>query len=307
MEFKGPQEPAFRGTKVGRIYLTTHRMIFNSKSSSDEMQSFSFPFITLSEVELEQPVFGANYIKGKVRAQPGGNWMGEAKFKLIFKSGGAIEFGQAMLKAAHMATRNANMNDPPPPYVPPTGQWYQAPPPAYTPPVQGYYGWVPPTQHFPQQPPTDGVFMTDAPPPYPGIAPQGQTGGGYGGGGGWPPQGGAGGVAPGGGGWMGGPQGGGGYPPMQGYPPQQGGYPPPQQTGGYPPQTGGFQQGANYPSPSGYPQFQGAAGGFPDAKAAEAAQSAYYDPNRPQMAYVPPPAYYETPPSYQDATHKKDQ
>lgn len=31
---------------------------------------------------------------------------------------------------------------------------------------------------------------------------------------------------------------------------------------------------------------------FSDAKAAEAAQSAYYDPNKPQMAYVPPPAYY---------------
>jgi hypothetical protein len=31
---------------------------------------------------------------------------------------------------------------------------------------------------------------------------------------------------------------------------------------------------------------------FQDAKAAEAAQSAYYDPNRPQMAFVPPPAYY---------------
>lgn len=29
-----------------------------------------------------------------------------------------------------------------------------------------------------------------------------------------------------------------------------------------------------------------------DAKAAEAAQNAYYDPNRPQCAYVPPPAYY---------------
>lgn len=29
-----------------------------------------------------------------------------------------------------------------------------------------------------------------------------------------------------------------------------------------------------------------------DAKAAEAAQSAYYDPNKPQCAYVPPPAYY---------------
>lgn len=28
---------------------------------------------------------------------------------------------------------------------------------------------------------------------------------------------------------------------------------------------------------------------FADAKAAEAAQSAYYDPNKPQTAYVPPP------------------
>ena len=37
-------------------------------------------------------------VQGKVRAQPGGNFVGEAKFKLHFKSGGAIDFGQAMLK-----------------------------------------------------------------------------------------------------------------------------------------------------------------------------------------------------------------
>lgn len=53
-------------------------------------------------MELEQPVFGANYIKGKVRAQPNGKWVGEAKFKLTFKSGGAVDFAQAMLKAASM-------------------------------------------------------------------------------------------------------------------------------------------------------------------------------------------------------------
>lgn len=53
-------------------------------------------------MEIEQPVFGANYIKGKVRAQPNGNWIGEAKFKLTFKRGGAIDFGQAMLKAAYL-------------------------------------------------------------------------------------------------------------------------------------------------------------------------------------------------------------
>lgn len=52
---------------------------------------------------MEQPVFGSNYIKGKVRAQPNGNWVGEAKFKLIFKKGGAIDFGQAMLRAASMS------------------------------------------------------------------------------------------------------------------------------------------------------------------------------------------------------------
>ena len=44
----------------------------------------------------------------QVRAQPGGNFTGEAKFKLHFKSGGAIDFGQAMLKAATMASRNFN-------------------------------------------------------------------------------------------------------------------------------------------------------------------------------------------------------
>jgi len=48
------------------------------------MVSFSFPFVALKDVELEQPVFGANYIKGKVRFYrlafgwqgPGGSWGG---------------------------------------------------------------------------------------------------------------------------------------------------------------------------------------------------------------------------------------
>lgn len=131
------------------------------------------------QVEIEQPVFGANYIKGIVRAQPNGNWHGEAKFKLTFKHGGAIEFGQAMLKTVSMSqywdktvlslrssvhvyynffitfavsTNNA-FSDNPPPYSAPAGPWYQAPPPTYTPPQTGYYGWVPPTHAFPDAPP----------------------------------------------------------------------------------------------------------------------------------------------------------
>lgn len=69
-----------------------------------------------------QPVFGANYIKGKIRAQPNGNFTGETKFKMSFKSGGCIDFGQALLRAASMAQRNSN-GMAPPPYEPPGNNW----------------------------------------------------------------------------------------------------------------------------------------------------------------------------------------
>ncbi|XP_063535572.1 WW domain-binding protein 2 [Cydia strobilella] len=251
VDFYGNDTPEFKGSKNGRMYLTTHRMIYNSKNVTDSLRSFSFPFIALQDVNVEQPMFSANFIKGKVRAQPNGNFIGEVKFKLVFKSGGAIEFGQAMLKAAHLASRHGTPGAAPPPYTPPTGPWYAAPPPAYAPPPQGYYGWVPPYTAFPDQPPPNSVFVSNSPPPYPGVA-----GAGY-------------------------PAGAGGLsgaaaasaPAPPGYP------------GGFaPPQTNGM-------SPN-------------DAKAAEAARSAYYDPNRPQTAYVPPP--YDQPPSYQESTSKKE-
>jgi len=218
------------GDNSGRLYLTTHRMIFNNKKSSASLKSFSFPFVALRDVELEQPIFGANYIKGKVIAQPNGNFQGEVKFKLHFKSGGAIDFGTAMLKAAQMASRHFS-GDAPPPYTAPSGPWYAAPPPAYTPNPQGYMGWVPPTNVFPEQPPPNSVYMTDAPPPYPGI--NGNFGG---------------------------------YVP--------------------PPQT----------------QPQGAAGGF----APPPVQTGYYDPNAPQMGFVPPPTNVELPPSYDESEKKKN-
>ncbi|XP_065340417.1 WW domain-binding protein 2 [Cloeon dipterum] len=233
LDFSGGHQAEMKGNKTGRLFLTTHRMIFLNSDAKDKMQSFSFPFVTMSEVELEQPIFGANFIKGKVRAQDNGGWVGEAKFKLHFKHGGAIDFGQAMLKASQMASRNGPPSAPPA-YVAPNGGFYPAPPPAYTPPPNGYYGWTPPTNVFPDQPAANSVFMTDMPPPYPGI---------------------------------------------NGYNGYASASAPPQQ--------------AMQPTAA-------------QAKAMEAAQSAYYDPNRPQCAYVPPPAYYEPPPAYHDAS-KKDQ
>jgi len=160
--------PHFKGKKHGRVYLTTHRVIFNNKDAKDTLQSFSMPFFTMKELELEQPVFGANYIKGKVKPEPNGNWEGEGHFKMWFNKGGAIEFGQAMMHAGKMASRYF----PPqlPVYSPPTAGYYQAPPPAYAPPGGQMYAFVP-YQTFPTAPPADSVFMYEAPPPYPGIDP----------------------------------------------------------------------------------------------------------------------------------------
>lgn len=132
------------------------------------MRSFSMPFVCLSDVEVEQPIFGPNYIRGKVRAQANGNFTGEAKFKLSFKAGGAIDFAQCALKAAYICKKYGG-GAAPPPYQPPSGAWHQAPPPAYSASPMGYYGWVPQTQAFPHGPPPDTVYMSDSPPPYPGI------------------------------------------------------------------------------------------------------------------------------------------
>ncbi|XP_008484897.1 postacrosomal sheath WW domain-binding protein-like, partial [Diaphorina citri] len=50
IDFHGKDEAAFKGRKTGKLYLTTHRMIFNNKHLNDPLASFSFPFVTLSQV-----------------------------------------------------------------------------------------------------------------------------------------------------------------------------------------------------------------------------------------------------------------
>lgn len=302
MEFAGQDGALFKGTKQGRVYLTTHRIIFNNKNAKDPMQSFSSPFISMSEVDLEQPVFGANYIKGKIRAQQNGNFTGETKFKMSFKSGGCIDFGQALLRASSMAQRNNN-GMAPPPYEPPGNGWYAAPPPAYTA-NPGAYGWLPQNSAFGQAP-TDGVFMSDAPPPYPGINSN---------------------VNP-----TANPS----YPPpsynQSGFPAQVPGYAPqnPQQFGNpyapnafqgaanptpYPGNPTGFTNG---PGPS-YPTLPQQPFGFnaPSApgqqmtKEQEAAASAFYDPRNMNSAFVQQQQRSDIPPSYDslnDPANKKNQ
>jgi hypothetical protein len=71
IEFSGQNDKQFQASKTGKLYLTTHRMVFNNKHKENPLQSFSFPFIALKDVQLEQPIFGANFMQGRVAAQPG--------------------------------------------------------------------------------------------------------------------------------------------------------------------------------------------------------------------------------------------
>lgn len=47
------------------------QVIFLTKGK-DTMQSFMMPFYLMKDCEIKQPVFGANYIKGTVKAEAGG-------------------------------------------------------------------------------------------------------------------------------------------------------------------------------------------------------------------------------------------
>nr|KAG5691326.1 hypothetical protein BaRGS_014025 [Batillaria attramentaria] len=71
------------------------------------------------ELQFEGPP-GIPQFKGKKKGRiylttHQGNWTGEAKFKMYFTHGGAIEFGQAMLKAASL-DNSVYMTEAPPPY-----------------------------------------------------------------------------------------------------------------------------------------------------------------------------------------------
>ncbi|MCJ8738755.1 hypothetical protein PDJAM_G00039460 [Pangasius djambal] len=163
----------FRKSRKGSVYLTPYRVIFVTKGK-EALQSFMMPFYLMKGCEVKQPVLGANYVKGTVGAEPGGGWEGSATFKLIFVSGGAIEFGQYMLQVAAQASRgqpvtpnfscpymaNGAYAYPPPP--PANGIYSTGPPP----PGYSYPAPPPPGAFYPNPPGFDGAAAYVPPPPY---------------------------------------------------------------------------------------------------------------------------------------------
>nr|XP_015800780.2 postacrosomal sheath WW domain-binding protein [Nothobranchius furzeri] len=177
-----------RGTKKGTVFLTPYRLLFVSSNTKDSLGSAMFPYYLMKGCSIQQPVFGANYIKGTVMAEPGGGWEGQASFKMTFTSGGAIEVGQHLFKLASNASRSTPAQNGAPSYGYPSPMMvngYGPPPPApngypYPPPPQqnGFYqGSAPPAGNmgYPYPPPPaaagmypSGLDYMAPPPPYPG-------------------------------------------------------------------------------------------------------------------------------------------
>ncbi|XP_074127956.1 postacrosomal sheath WW domain-binding protein [Sminthopsis crassicaudata] len=96
----------FKGSRRGVLYLTQYRVIFvSSRPGKDTLKSFMMPFNLMKDYSIEQPTFGANYIKGIISAAPNGGWEGQANFRMTFRSGGAMEFGRLMMRCASNASR----------------------------------------------------------------------------------------------------------------------------------------------------------------------------------------------------------
>uniref|UniRef100_F6UF76 WBP2 N-terminal like n=1 Tax=Monodelphis domestica TaxID=13616 RepID=F6UF76_MONDO len=95
-----------KGSRKGSLYLTQYRVIFvAARNVKDALVSFMMPFNLMRDYSVEQPTFGANYLKGTISAASDGGWGGQATFKLIFRSGGAIEFGRLMMDCASNAAK----------------------------------------------------------------------------------------------------------------------------------------------------------------------------------------------------------
>lgn len=170
-QLEGDRIPSnLKGTFKGDMFMSNNMLIFVNKSSNG-YRSFAMDFESVRNTEVKQPIFGANYLKGFVIAEPNGGWEGNANFNIQFPKGGCIDFAEMLQKTVKTSLRNraAGVRPVPPMqpngFMPPQGGGY----PGYPPPPMGYApppggGYPPqgyPPQGYPGAPPPVGYY----PPP----------------------------------------------------------------------------------------------------------------------------------------------
>jgi len=113
---------------TGKLFVTTHRLIFLNMDPRHALSSFSMPFTYMRAVKLNQPIFGANNIEGICTALERGGFVGELHFKFIFSKGGAINTASVLVQ---VAARFHATQDVPPSYGVAAANLYEQPPPNY--------------------------------------------------------------------------------------------------------------------------------------------------------------------------------
>lgn len=153
----------FRGKYKGKVFVTTHRMIFLNNDQRDSLISFAIAFLYMKDLRVEQPIFGANYISGVAAAHPNGGFQGEVKFQLTYSSGGAIDASVALREVNSIFHRQTQAA--PPSYGMAAADLYEPPPPSYQ-----------TVQTSPNYFAETYMFVSPAPAPYDGVYQRQPTG-----------------------------------------------------------------------------------------------------------------------------------
>ena len=78
----------------GTCILTTNRIILrnNHGGKNDTLKNFDIPHCLTFGDSFEQPIFGANYVKGSCKPLQPGSLPGDPEFKMWFMEGGCGKF-----------------------------------------------------------------------------------------------------------------------------------------------------------------------------------------------------------------------
>ncbi|XP_069762147.1 WW domain-binding protein 2-like isoform X3 [Narcine bancroftii] len=163
---------AMKGKWKGEVFLTHWRVIFLAKDQTKSLKSLSMPVHLMEGLSIEQGFLSANYIKGKIKAQPEAS-RGQSPYSpvvYVYETITVMPLRNRNLFRFAEENRNfAYVPGPPPP----TGSYYVPVPSAYT-----YYGYPPPTYYGSMQPPPNftRVGTPGTPPLSNGFTPPATTG-----------------------------------------------------------------------------------------------------------------------------------
>lgn len=75
----------------GKMILTTNRIVLINQNKDENFKAFDLPLALMFKESFEQPIFGANYIKGTVMPLHG-ILVDNPEFKIWFMNGGCGAF-----------------------------------------------------------------------------------------------------------------------------------------------------------------------------------------------------------------------